>query len=69
MYKLSMVSETVLNKIRGTSRISILLEVNKQKKGKLDELGRSVVPGALNDTETIRKVGADIFANVGLEKP
>ena len=28
----------------------------------------TLVSGALNDTEKIRKASADIFANVGLEK-
>ena len=40
-------------------------KTNKKK----DEFGQIWVPGALNDTKTIGKAGADIFANVGLEKP
>ena len=36
---------------------------------KFDEIGQTVVPGALNDTKKIRKAGADIFANFGAEKP
>ena len=28
-----------------------------------------LVPGALNDTQKIRKAGADIFAIVGADKP
>ena len=35
----------------------------------LDEIGKMLVPGALNDTKKIRKAGADIFANFGAEKP
>ena len=35
----------------------------------LNEIGQILVPGALNDTEQIRTVGADIFADVGAEKP
>ena len=33
---------------------------------KLDEIGQMLVSGALDDTNTIGKVGADIFANFGL---
>ena len=33
------------------------------------EIGQILVPRALNDTKKIRKAGADIFANFGLEKP
>ena len=35
----------------------------------LDEIGRMLLPGALNDSKKIRKASADIFANVGAEKP
>ena len=45
----------------------ILLGMNKLKT--IDEIGKMLVSGALNDTKTIRKAGGDIFANVGLEKP
>ena len=38
-------------------------------RGKLNEIGQILVPRALNDTKKIRKAGADIFANVGTEKP
>ena len=41
----------------------------EQKRKKNDELGQIVVSGALDDTKTIGKAGADIFANFGAEKP
>ena len=34
-----------------------------------DELGQNLVSGALDDTKTIGKVGADILANFGAETP
>ena len=34
-----------------------------------DEIGPTLVSGALDDTKTIGKAGADIFANFGAEKP
>ena len=34
-----------------------------------DEIGQMLVSGALDDTNMIGKVGADIFANFGAEKP
>ena len=34
----------------------------------LDEIGKMLVSRALDDAKKIRKAGADIFANVGLEK-
>ena len=47
------------------------LGVKKTKKtnDKLDEIGQTLVPGALNDTKKIRKASADIFANFGAEQP
>ena len=36
---------------------------------KNDEIGQMLVSGALDDTEKIRKTGANIFAKSGLEKP
>ena len=43
---------------------------NENKKtNKFDEIGQMLVPGALDDTKTMRKAGGDIFANVGAEKP
>ncbi len=33
------------------------------------EIGQNVFSGALDDTKTIGKAGADIFANFGAEKP
>ena len=41
----------------------------KNRTEQLNEIRRMLDPGALNDTEQIRKAGADIFANVGPEKP
>ena len=34
----------------------------------LDEISQQLVLGALNATKKIRKAGADIFANFGLDK-
>ena len=42
---------------------------NENKTGQFDELGQILVSRALDDTKTIGKVGADIFANFGAEKP
>ena len=39
-----------------------------EKTKQFDEIGQMLVPRALNDTKTIRKVGADIFANFGAEQ-
>ena len=36
---------------------------------KHDEIGQMLVSGALDDTKTIGKACADIFANFGAEKP
>ena len=36
---------------------------------KMDEIGQMSVSGALDDTKTIGKVGADIFAKSGPEQP
>ena len=36
---------------------------------KWDEIGQMLVSGALDDTKTIGKAGADIFANFGAETP
>ena len=35
----------------------------------IDEIGKILVSGALNDTKTIGKAGADMFANFGAGKP
>ena len=66
-----MVSGPVLLKIKGKSGIFIILGVEKRTKMKQwDEIGRIVVPGALNDTKKIRKASADIFSQIlGLNKP
>ena len=34
-----------------------------------DQIGQMLVSGALDDTKKMRKAGADIFAESGLEKP
>ena len=34
-----------------------------------NEIGQILVPGALDDTKTVGKVGANIFAKSGPEKP
>ena len=34
-----------------------------------DEIGQILVSGALDDTKTIGKASADIFAKFGAEKP
>ena len=36
---------------------------------KWNEIGQMLVSGALDDTKSIRKTAADIFAKSGLEKP
>ena len=63
IYNLDMVSGPVLLKIKGTT----YRQQNKTEQ--LNEIGENLVPGALNDTKTIRKASADIFANSGAEKP
>ena len=42
---------------------------NEKKMKKWDEIGQMLVSGALDDTKTIGKAGADMFANLGAEKP
>ena len=39
-----------------------------KKTDKCLEIGRILVPGALNDTKKIRKAGANIFTNIGPAK-
>ena len=41
---------------------------NQKKTERLNETCQNLVPGALNDTKTIRKPGGDIFANFGADK-
>ena len=41
----------------------------KKKRKDVDQISEMLVPGALNDTITIRKASADIVANFGLGKP
>ena len=66
-----MVSRRVFLKIKGKFWIFIVggSTTTKQKLEKNDEIGQSLVSGALDDTKTIGKVGADIFAKSGPEKP
>ena len=40
-----------------------------EKTKMFDEIGRTLVPGALNDIKKTRKTSVDIFANAGFEKP
>ena len=42
---------------------------NQKKTKKWNEIGQMLVSGALDDTKTIGKVGADIFQKSGHEKP
>ena len=42
---------------------------NKKREGSNDEIDQFLVSGAVDDTKTIGKAGADIFANCGAEKP
>ena len=68
-----MVSGPVLLKIKGKSWVFIFWgsqhEKKTEKMNNWDEIGQMLVSGALDDTKTIGKVGADIFAKSGLEKP
>ena len=68
-----MVSGPVLLKIKGKSWIFMFWGVKQLKKTKtkmktVDEIGQILVSGALDDTKTIGKVGADIFLKSGPEK-
>ena len=50
-----------------------MLGVKKRSKHRtikemFNEIVQMLVPGARNDTKKVRKAGADIFANVGLEQ-
>ena len=42
---------------------------NQKKTKKWNEIGQILVSGALDDTKTIGKVGGNIFAKSGPEKP
>ena len=42
---------------------------NENKLKQIDEIGQILVARALDDTKTIGKTAADIFAKSGLEKP
>ena len=66
-----MVSGPVLLKLKGKKLDFHILGVKKTKRklNKNDEIGQMLVSGALDDTKKMRKAGADIFANVGAEKP
>ena len=46
----------------------LLGSTNQKKKQKNDEIGQMLVSGALDDTKTIGKVDADIFAKSGPEQ-
>ena len=46
-----------------------MLDFHSFKTKQIGEIGQMLVPGALNDTKTMRKAGGDIFGNVGAEKP
>ena len=65
-----MVSGPVLLKI-GKKLDFHILGVNKNEKESehLNEICQILVSGALDDTKSIRKTAADIFAKSGLEKP
>ena len=41
----------------------------KTKAKKFDGIGQILVPGALNDAETMRKASGDIFANFEAGNP
>ena len=62
-----MVSRPVLLKIKGKIGFSYLWGSKNKKKN--DEIGQMLVSGALDDTKTIGKADADVFANSGAEKP
>ena len=66
-----MVSGPVLFKNKGKKSDFHVFGGQKTNKirEQLNEIGQILVPRALNDTKKIRKAGADIFANVGAEKP
>ena len=69
-----MVSGPVLLKVKGKSWIFMKkldfggFKKPKKKTKKWNEIGQMLVSGALDDTKTMRKVGADIFAKSGPEK-
>ena len=74
IYNPGMDSGPVIFKIKGKSRIFILLVFKKKKKNEtqmknIDEISELLVSGALDDTKKMRKAGADIFSKSGLEKP
>ena len=67
IWRLGMVSGPVL--LGNKSDFHTLWDRTTGNNGKVfDEFGQMLVLGARNDTKKIRKAGADIFANVGLEK-
>ena len=56
--------------LKRKSWMFICLASTKRKQIKTnDEMDQCLVCGALDDTKTIGKAGADIFANFGAEKP
>ena len=69
IYNLSLVSGPVLKKMKGTSWIFIFLGSKSGRTSEnIDEIGQMLVSGALDDTKTIGKAAADIFAKSGPEK-
>ena len=69
-----MVSGPVLLKIKGKrwifmNKLDFGGSKNQKKMKKWNGIGQMLVSGALDDTKTIGKVGADIFAKCGPEKP
>ena len=71
IYNLGMVSGPVLLKIKREKLDFHMYGVNKKQKEteKKNEIGQILVSGALDDTKTIGKVGGNIFAKSGPEKP
>ena len=47
----------------------MFVSVKNEKTETNDEIGRMLVSGARDDTKTIGKTAADIFAKSGLNKP
>ena len=65
-----MVSRPVLLRIKGNSWIFTFWESTQTKKTKTDETKtKQLNERALDDTKTIGKTAADIFAKSGPEKP
>ena len=70
IHNLGMVSGPVLLKIKGKCWVFIFLGSTKRKTTETnDDIGQSLVSGALDRTKKSRKTAADIFAKSGPEKP